>query len=122
MKLPIRLLILIVLAAVLLSACSVGGRFALVGKWVPEKVTAGQPTAVMEYTAAGKFHQEVDSGLLWEANYQFLDDSTYTLLMPQSQGGPVFFKFQVQGDKLTLTPIDQQTNKPGTSTVLVRVK
>jgi hypothetical protein len=120
MKLPSRFLIVLVLAAVLLSACAVTGRTALIGKWTTE-TASGQPTVLLEYTTNGKFRQE-SSGIVQEVNYQFVDDNTVDLLLPDSQGGNTQLKFEVQGDKLTLTSIDPTTNQPGTPTVLTRVK
>jgi len=122
MKMPSRLLIVFVLAAVLLSACSVGGRSALIGKWTPETVAQGQPAAIQEYTAGGKFRQEVNSGLFLEATYQFVDDSSYILIIPEGLGIATHLKFSVQGDKLILTPIDPATSQPGAPETLVRVK
>lgn len=122
MKLSSRLVIVLVLAAVLLSACSVGGRNALIGKWLPEKTADGQVPAVQEYTASGKYRQDVNEGLVLEANYQFEDDSTYVLKVPEGLGIAVRLRFSVVGDKLTLTPFDTQTNSWGAPVTLVRVK
>ena len=122
MKLPTRLLIVFVLAAVLLSACSVGGRNALLGKWTPEKVVQGQPALIQEYTIGGKYRWEIASGVLAEATYQFEDDSTYVLKLPEGTGMATRLKFVVEGDKLTLTPLDLQAGQAATPETLVRVK
>ncbi len=123
MKLTFRLLIMLVLAAVLLSACSVGGRNALIGRWLPEKSAEGQAPAIQEYTTNGKYRQDVNSGLVLEATYQFEDDSVYVLIMPEGLGIATRVKFEVTGDKLTLTPYDEQTKTwSKTTSTLTRVK
>jgi hypothetical protein len=121
MKLSTRFVIVFMLTAVLLSACIVGGRNALIGKWTPEKATAGQPVVTLEYTAGGKFRQETD-GIVTELTYQFLSDSTVRIIVPESQGGSSNMDFKVTGDRLDLIPIDPQTQQPGAAITFVRVK
>jgi hypothetical protein len=121
MKLPFRLLIVFVLAAALFSACSVGGRSALIGKWTPEIAPQGQSITIIEITTGGKFRQE-NGGVVQEITYQFINDNTISLIAAESQGGSTQLKFVVQGDRLKLTPIDPTSNQPGAETAFMRVK
>lgn len=96
MKFPPRLLLGLVIAALLLSACAVTARNALIGKW--DNTTQG---VTLEFTMDGHMRQ-TGQGVTQELGYQFLDDNTITLLAPASAGQAQKIAFHVAGDKLTL--------------------
>jgi hypothetical protein len=94
MKFSPRLLLGLVMAALLLSACAVTARNALIGKW--EDPTQG---ITLEFTMDGHMRQ---TGVAQEVRFQFLDDNTITLIAPAATGEPQKIAFLVTGDTLTL--------------------
>jgi hypothetical protein len=96
MKRTPRLLLAFVLVMVLLSACAVTARNALIGKW-----TNPQNGMVLEFTMDGRMRQ-ASQGVTQELNYQFTDDTTIELKTSGSSGAPQPIKFSVAGDVLTL--------------------
>ena len=96
MKFPPRLLLGWIIAALLLSACAVTARNALIGKW--DNATQG---TTLEFTMDGHMRQ-TSQGVTQELGYQFLDDNTITLIVPATAGEPQKIAFRVAGDKLSL--------------------
>ncbi len=96
MKSPFRLLILLVAAALLLSACAVTSRNALLGKW-----SNSTQDLVVEFTMDGHMRQ-TSQGVTQEIGFQFVNDNTIVLNAPSSAGAPQPIPFTVSGDKLTL--------------------
>ena len=95
MKLAYRLVLLLVLAAVVLSACGVAGRNALLGKWKSNDPTQD---VSMEFTMDGRMRIG-SQGAIQEYVYQFVDDTTIALKASQ---GEQKISFTVAGDKMTL--------------------
>ncbi len=96
MKSPFRLLILLVVSAMLLSACAVVSRNALLGKW-----SNSTQDLVVEFTMDGHMRQ-TSSGVTQEVGYQFVNDNTIMLNVPSSAGSPQPIPFTISGDQLTL--------------------
>ena len=106
MKFPPRLLLGLVIAALLISACAVTSRNALIGKW--EDSTQG---VTMEFTMDGHLRQ-LNQGVTVEFRYQFLNDTTISVLQPESAGGLKTLAFQIAGDNLTLKdPVADQSGQ-----------
>ena len=84
------------MAALLLSACAVTARNALIGKW--DNPTQG---VTLEFTMDGHMRQ-TGQGVTQELGFQFLNDNTITLIAPAAAGEPQKIAFRVAGDTLTL--------------------
>jgi hypothetical protein len=95
MKRTPRLLLAVVLVMVLLSACAVTARNAIIGKW-----NNPQQGAVLEFTMDGRMRQ-TSQGVTQEINFQFVDDATIEL-KSAGAGAAQPIKFSVAGDVLTL--------------------
>ena len=108
MKFPFRLLILLVVAALLLSACAVTSRNALLGKW-----SNSTQDLVVEFTMDGHMRQ-TSQGATQEVGYQFVNDNTIQLIVPSAAGTPQPIPFKINGDKLTLDLGLDQTGQAAT--------
>lgn len=99
MKRTTRLMLVVVVAALLISACGVVGRNALVGKWVES-----QSGMSLEFTTDGRMRQyDTTQGATTEIPYQFLNDSSFVLKTGAASGGQEqSIAFAVNNDKLTL--------------------
>jgi hypothetical protein len=96
MKIPTRLLILLVVSALLLSACAVASRNALLGKW--DNTTQD---LTIEFTMDGHMRQ-TSQGVTQELGFQFVNDHTITLQTPTTGAAPQPIPFTISGDKLSL--------------------
>jgi hypothetical protein len=106
MKRSPRLLLAFMLVLVLLSACAVTSRNAIIGKWGNE-----QQGVVLEFTMDGRLRQTAQ-GSTSEMNFQFVDDSSITFLTAGSTAGQQpAIKFTVNGDTLTLKVDDPSTGQ-----------
>jgi hypothetical protein len=105
MKLTTRLMLVFVAAALLISACGVAGRNALIGKWVD--ATSGM---ALEFTTDGRMRQVNPSqGVTTEIPYQFLNDTTFVLKPASASGSQdANVGFTISGDQLTLDLSGQQ--------------
>jgi hypothetical protein len=106
MKSTTRLLLVVLALSLLLSACAVVARNALIGKW-----SEGQSGFVMEFTNDG--HLRLTSqGMTIEVTYQFLSDSEIQLQGAQALGlseATTNVPFKIEGETLTLTIQEQPT-------------
>lgn len=105
MKLTTRLMLVFGLAALLISACGVVGRNALIGKWVESK--SGMS---LEFTTDGRMRQlNPTQGVTTEIPYQFLNDTSFVLKTAAASGGQdANVDFTISGDVLTLNLSGQQ--------------
>ena len=107
-KFTARLLFIVILLSLALSACGVA-RAALIGKW--QDAETGM---VLDFKQDGKLRYG-SPGMTIEVNYQFMDDSTIILKGSDGQEDTQMV-WKVEGDKLTLVPTD------GSVAEFVRVK
>lgn len=105
MKLTTRLMLVFVVVALLISACGVAGRNALIGKWA--ETTSGM---VLEFTTDGRMRQSDPSqGVTTEIPYQFLNDTSFVLKTGAASGGQDSnVGFTISGDQLILDLGTQQ--------------
>jgi hypothetical protein len=99
MKQTTRLLLVLIVAALFLSACGVAGRNALIGKWAD--ATSGTQ---LEFTTDGRMRQTntAQPGTS-EINYQFVNDNTVLLKIGGASGQQdQSIAFAVDSDQLTL--------------------
>jgi hypothetical protein len=97
MKTTSRLLIAFLALSLLLSACVVGGRNALIGKW--SEASSG---TVMEFTADGKLRFFQQNATI-EIPFQFLDDHTIIIkASPVTSTEDTNAPFKVSGDTLSM--------------------
>jgi hypothetical protein len=93
-----RLLFVFIITSLLLSACAIGARNALIGKW-----TSAQDSATYEFTTDGRLRMSNPAqGGTQELNFRFLNDTTIEILAPGSAGQNSTIPFSIAGDKLTL--------------------
>jgi outer membrane biogenesis lipoprotein LolB len=98
MKPLTRLLFVLIIASLLLSACAISARNALIGKW---KSTDASATSY-EFTTDGRLRMKAQ-GATQELDFRFLNDTQIELLAPSSTGQNTLIPFAIAGDKLTLT-------------------
>jgi hypothetical protein len=104
MKHSIRILLALVITALLISACGVASRNALIGKW--ENTTQG---LALEFTMDGRMRQ-TSQGVTQELGFQFKDDHTIAL-DATATGAANTIPFTISGDKLTLNIGADQSGK-----------
>jgi hypothetical protein len=106
MKTSLRLFTLAVIAALLLSACAVTSRNALLGKW-----SNTTQDLTLEFTMDGHL-RNTSQGVTQELGFQFLDNSTIALIAPNVAGNPQPIPFTIDGDKLTLNLGSDASGQP----------
>jgi hypothetical protein len=117
MKPTPRLLLACVLVLILLSACAVTARNAILGKW-----SNTQQGVVLEFTMDGRLRQ-ASQGVTQELGYKFIDDTSIEINAASSSGAaPQPIKFSVAGDTLTLDLGVDATTGQSQSLQLERVK
>ena len=112
MKLTISLMLVFVVTALLISACGVAGRNALIGKWADSGSGAS-----FEFTTDGRMRiVDPNQGVTTEVSYQFLNDTTFVMKTGAASGGAdPQYSFAINGDQLTL-------DAPGQQVILARQK
>lgn len=104
MKRSALLLIALVLASALLSACAVTARNALLGKWSQSQVdttTGATVDTVFDFTMDGRM-RIIAPNQITEIRYQFVNDHTIALKGVGSSGEDISTPFTISGNKLTL--------------------
>ena len=92
-----RLLVMMVVVALLLSACAVASRNALIGKW-----SATSSNMTMNFTIGGVVEFS-SQGATVEIPYQFLTDNSIVLkASPFTSTEDTNVTFTINGDNLTL--------------------
>lgn len=98
MKPLTRLLFVFIIASLLLSACAIGARNALIGKW-----SSAEDGATYEFTADGRLRMANPAqGGTQELNFRFVDDTKIAIIAPGAAGQDSTIPFTIVGDKLTL--------------------
>jgi hypothetical protein len=116
MKRTSRLLLASVLVILILSACAVTARNAIIGKW-----SNIQQGVVLEFTIDGRLRQAAQ-GAVQELNYKFTDDSTIEILSSPTAGTPQPIKFSIAGDILTLNVVADPSTGQSQALEFERVK
>jgi outer membrane biogenesis lipoprotein LolB len=103
MKRTASLLIALVLASILLSACAVTARNALLGKWsqTTSDSTGAPVDVIFDFTLDGRLRVTAP-GQTIEYRYQFQNDTSILLKALGSSGEDVPAAFTIQGTLLTL--------------------
>jgi len=91
-----RFLLALVIFSLLITACAVVSRNALIGKWGNQ-----EQSLTLEFTMDGRLRQ-TQQGVTQELGFQFLDDQSIELKVPGATGAPQPILFTIAGDTLTL--------------------
>ena len=111
-----RFLLAMVIFSLLITACAVVSRNALIGKW-----SSQEQGLTLEFTLDGRLRQTTQ-GVTQELGYQFLDDSSIELKVPGSTGAPQPIPFTIEGDTLTLKLGADATSGQSQTLALLRIK
>ena len=111
-----RFLLAMVIFSLLITACAVVSRNALIGKWNNQ-----EQGMTLEFTLDGRLRQTAQ-GVTQELGYQFLDDSSIELKVPGANGAPQPIPFTIVGDTLTLQLGGDATSGQAQTLELLRVK
>ena len=91
-----RFLLALVIFSLLITACAVVSRNALIGKWNNQ-----EQALTLEFTMDGRLRQ-TSQGVTQELGFQFLDDNNIELKVPGATDVPQPIPFTIAGDTLTL--------------------
>ena len=116
MKRLLRSLLALLIFSLLISACAVTARNALIGKWNNEA-----QGVTLEFTMDGHMRQS-SQGVTQELGYQFLNDNSIQLLVSSAAGAEQAIPFTISGDTLTLDLGKNATTGQPQTLELQRVK